>query len=122
MDRVQLTRACYAIQVPSGSTVWLEKGTTAVITQALGGSFTVQVPLAIVASVLIMAALNFLGLGAKPPDPTMGQIMFDGRPFMRDAPHFVIGPVILLALLLLSLNFLSDVLTERLDPVRRRAV
>ena len=45
MDRVHLTRACYAIQVPSGSTVWLEKGTTAVITQALGGSFTVQVPL-----------------------------------------------------------------------------
>ncbi len=86
------------------------------------GAFTVQVPLAIVASVLIMAALNFLGLGAELPDPTLGAIMQEGRPFMRDAPHFVLGPVIILALMLTALNFLSDVLTERLDPVRRRRV
>ena len=84
------------------------------------GAFTVQVPLAIVASVLIMAALNFLGLGAELPDPTLGAIMQEGRPFMRDAPHFVLGPVVILALMLTSLNFLSDVLTERLDPVHRR--
>jgi len=86
------------------------------------GAFTVQVPLAIVASVLIMAALNFLGLGAELPDPTLGAIMQEGRPFMRDAPHFVLGPVLILALMLTALNFLSDVLTERLDPVRRRRV
>ena len=86
------------------------------------GAFTVQVPLAIVASVLIMAALNFLGLGAELPDPTLGAIMQEGRPFMRDAPHFVLGPVVILALMLTALNFLSDVLTERLDPVRRRLV
>ena len=86
------------------------------------GAFTVQVPLAIVASVLIMAALNFLGLGAELPDPTLGAIMQEGRPYMRDAPHFVLGPVLILALMLTALNFLSDVLTERLDPVRRRQV
>ncbi len=86
------------------------------------GAFTVQVPLAVVASVLIMAALNFLGLGAELPDPTLGAIMQEGRPFMRDAPHFVLGPVVILALMLTALNFLSDVLTERLDPVRRRRV
>ncbi len=86
------------------------------------GAFTVQVPLAIVASVLIMAALNFLGLGAELPDPTLGAIMQEGRPFMRDAPHFVLGPILILALMLTALNFLSDVLTERLDPVRRRRV
>ena len=84
------------------------------------GAFTVQVPLAVVASVLIMAALNFLGLGAELPEPTLGAIMQEGRPFMRDAPHFVLGPVVILALMLTALNFLSDVLTERLDPVRRR--
>jgi ABC-type dipeptide/oligopeptide/nickel transport system permease subunit len=32
----------------------------------------------------------------------------------------VIGPIALIAVLLLSLNFLSDVLAERLDPIRRR--
>ena len=44
------------------------------------------------------------------------------RTYLRDAPHFVLGPVLILALMLTALNFLSDVLTERLDPVRRRRV
>lgn len=86
------------------------------------GAFTVQLPIAVVASVLIMAALNFLGLGDKPPAPTLGQLLLDGSRFMRDAPHYVLGPVVLLALMMAALNFLSDVLSERLDPVRRRAV
>ena len=86
------------------------------------GVFAVQLPIAVVASVLTMAALNFLGLGDKPPNPTLGQLLLDGSRFMREAPHYVLGPVILLALMMAALNFLSDVLAERLDPVRRRAV
>ena len=86
------------------------------------GAFTVQLPIAVVASVLTMAALNFLGLGARPPDPTLGQLLLDGSRFMRDAPHYVIAPTLILALLMAALNFLSDVLSERLDPVRRRRV
>jgi peptide/nickel transport system permease protein len=86
------------------------------------GAFVVQLPLAVVASVLTMAALNFLGLGNKPPDATLGQLLLDGSRFMREAPHYVLGPVIQLALMMTALNFLSDVLSERLDPVRRRAV
>lgn len=84
------------------------------------GAFAVALPLAVVASVLTMAALNFLGLGDKPPNATLGQLLLDGSRFMRDAPHYVLGPVVLLALMMASLNFLSDVLSERLDPVRRR--
>jgi peptide/nickel transport system permease protein len=86
------------------------------------GAFAVQLPIAVVASVLTMAALNFLGLGDKPPNPSLGQLLLDGSRFMRDAPHYVLGPVVLLALMMAALNFLSDVLSERLDPVRRRAL
>lgn len=85
------------------------------------GAFAVALPLSVVASVLTMAALNFLGLGDKPPNATLGQLLLDGSRFMRDAPHYVLGPVILLAVMMAALNFLSDVLSERLDPVRRRA-
>ena len=84
------------------------------------GAFAVALPLAVVASVLTMAALNYLGLGTKPPDATLGQLLMDGGRYMRFAPHYVLGPVALMAILLLSLNFLSDVLSERLDPVRRK--
>ena len=48
------------------------------------------------------------------------QLLLDGSRFMRDSPHYVLEPVILLALMMASLNFLSDVLSKRLDPVRRR--
>jgi probable FeS assembly SUF system protein SufT len=44
MEQVELTRDCYAIQIPSGFAVRLQKGDKAFIMQALGGSFTVQVP------------------------------------------------------------------------------
>jgi|SRR5579875_2672943 probable FeS assembly SUF system protein SufT len=44
MERVELSRDCEAVQVPSGDLVRLAKGTEVTITQALGGTFTVQVP------------------------------------------------------------------------------
>ena len=44
MERVELRRDCDAVQVPSGDVVRLKKGTEVTITQALGGTFTVQVP------------------------------------------------------------------------------
>ena len=44
MERLELTRDVEAVQVPGGHTVTLEKGWEVMITQSLGGSFTVQVP------------------------------------------------------------------------------
>ncbi len=42
--QVQLTRDCAAIQIPSGAPITLQKDTEVVITQALGGSYTVATP------------------------------------------------------------------------------
>jgi probable FeS assembly SUF system protein SufT len=44
MERVELTRDCDAIAIPAGHAVRIEKGTAAFITQALGGSYTLNVP------------------------------------------------------------------------------
>ena len=41
---IELSRDCEAVLVPAGHTVLLAKGTRAVITQSLGGSFTLHVP------------------------------------------------------------------------------
>lgn len=43
-EEVELTRDCEALQIPHGAAVLLQKGTPVVITQALGGAYTVQVP------------------------------------------------------------------------------
>lgn len=44
MERVELTRDCEAIQIPSGTVITLERGTEAFITQSLGGAYTLNVP------------------------------------------------------------------------------
>jgi len=44
MEHTQLAREVEAVQVPGGHVVTLEKGWDVVITQSLGGAFTVQVP------------------------------------------------------------------------------
>jgi len=41
---IELSRDCEAVMIPAGHTVLLPQGTRAVITQSLGGSFTLHVP------------------------------------------------------------------------------
>jgi len=43
-ERIELQRDCEAVQIPQGNTIVLSAGTEAVITQSLGGSYTLQVP------------------------------------------------------------------------------
>src|SRR5262245_37619547 len=43
-EEIELQRDCEMIQVPQGNTVMIPAGTAAVITQALGDSYTVQLP------------------------------------------------------------------------------
>ena len=43
MESITLERDCDAVLIPAGSPIVLQKGTDVVITQSLGGSYTVQV-------------------------------------------------------------------------------
>lgn len=43
-ERVELARDCEAVEIPGGTRVVLPRGTVAYVTQALGGSYTLQVP------------------------------------------------------------------------------
>jgi probable FeS assembly SUF system protein SufT len=43
-EEVELSRDCEAVQIPQGTPVTIPQGTPAVITQALGDTYTVQLP------------------------------------------------------------------------------
>ena len=43
-EQIAIRRTCEAIQIPNGNTVTIEEGTLAIITQALGDTYTLQVP------------------------------------------------------------------------------
>jgi len=67
-------------------------------------------------AVLSEATLSFLGVGAVPPTPTWGNIMAEGRDFMREAPWIITIPGIALMITVMWLNFLGDGLRDVLDP------
>lgn len=43
-DQIETRRECEAVAIPQGTPVRIPAGTTAVITQSLGGSYTLQIP------------------------------------------------------------------------------
>lgn len=67
-------------------------------------------------AVLSEATLSFLGLGAVPPTPTWGNIMAEGRQYMREAAWIITIPGAALAMTAMGLNLLGDGLRDVLDP------
>jgi peptide/nickel transport system permease protein len=67
-------------------------------------------------AVLSEAVLSFLGLGAAPPSPTWGNIIAEGRQYMREAAWITLIPGLALAVTVVGLNLLGDGLRDVLDP------
>jgi peptide/nickel transport system permease protein len=76
----------------------------------------VQATVALSFGILAEASLSFLGLGAKPPTPSWGQMLFQGRPFMAQAPWTVLAPGAAIFVAVLAFNLLGDGLRDELDP------
>jgi peptide/nickel transport system permease protein len=70
-------------------------------------------------AVILEAAFGFLGLGVQPPRPSWGNLLADGREYMRTAPHTSIFPGIFVAVLALGFNLLGNGLRDYLDPRRK---
>jgi ABC-type dipeptide/oligopeptide/nickel transport system permease subunit len=74
-----------------------------------------------VGSIIILeSALSFLGLGVRPPTPTWGGILADGRAFILRYPHIAIFPGMMIVVTVLAFNFIGDGLRDALDPHERR--
>jgi peptide/nickel transport system permease protein len=74
-------------------------------------------------AVVIVAegALSVLGVGVQLPTPSWGNIIAEGRADLRDSPHIVLVPTVVIFLTVLALNFLGDVVRARFD-VRESAL
>jgi peptide/nickel transport system permease protein len=79
----------------------------------------VQASLGMAGAILAEAGLSFLGLGVPEPIPSWGKMIDDSREFWFTAPHLFIFPGIMIALAVLSFNFIGDGLREKLDPKQR---
>ena len=80
----------------------------------------VEATLGVGTSILSAAALSFIGMGIMPPKPEWGQMLSEGRAYIRDYPHMTLFPGLAIALTILSLNIVGDGLRDALDPKLRR--
>jgi ABC-type dipeptide/oligopeptide/nickel transport system permease subunit len=77
---------------------------------------TVSVPMAIIGE----AILSFLGLGVRPPIPSLGVMIASAQPLFRDGPWLAVIPGVVIVVLTLALNLFGDGLRDALDPRDRR--
>ena len=91
----------------------------------LVGPITVYATLTVPSAILQESFLSFLGVGIDQTMPTWGSLAseYRSKSLAIDGPRWwMLGfPVILLALTLLSLNFLGDGLRDLFDPKREAA-
>ncbi|QIS14495.1 ABC transporter permease [Nocardia arthritidis] len=77
---------------------------------------TVIMPTAIIGE----AILSFLGLGIKPPAPSLGIMLSDAQQYLLRTPWPGIFPGVALALICLGFNLFGDALRDALDPKTSR--
>jgi peptide/nickel transport system permease protein len=80
----------------------------------------VQATVAIPAAIIGEAVLSFLGLGVRPPTPSLGVMLASAQPFFRDGPWMAVFPGVTIVLLTLALNLLGDGMRDILDPRESR--
>lgn len=73
-------------------------------------------------TILSIAGLSFLGLGAQPPAPEWGAMLNEACSFMGLAPHLFIFPGLAIVVTVLAFNFLGDGLRDLLDPRFKKEV
>jgi peptide/nickel transport system permease protein len=76
----------------------------------------VQASVLMAIAILVEAALSFLGVGVRPPAPSLGLMLSDGRGFMLQAPWVVVFPGLAILVAVLGFNMIADGLRDWLDP------
>jgi ABC-type dipeptide/oligopeptide/nickel transport system permease subunit len=80
------------------------------------GLILVQASFIVVAVITNETILSILGLGIAPPNPDLGQMLFDGVQRLDYSPWEVLFPSIALTLIILAFTFIGDGLRDAVDP------
>lgn len=70
-------------------------------------------------AILVEAALSFLGLGIRPPTPSWGLMISEGRNFMFFQSYLVAIPGLAIFLLVIAINMLGDGIRDITAPEGR---
>ncbi|MCC5035346.1 ABC transporter permease [Streptomyces sp. WAC 00631] len=65
------------------------------------------------------ASLSFLGIGISPPTVSWGMDVSDGKDQLRNAPHVLLIPAVMVSVTVLAFIMLGDAVRNALDPKLR---
>jgi peptide/nickel transport system permease protein len=82
---------------------------------------TVTGTFAVAQAILLEAALSFLGLGVRPPQPSWGNMLNEAQSLtiLESMPWLWLPPGLAIATTVLAINFIGDGLRDALDPRQR---
>ena len=82
---------------------------------------TVTATFAVAQAILLEAALSFLGLGVRPPQPSWGNMLNEAQALtiLESMPWLWLPPGLAIAITVLAINFIGDGLRDALDPRQR---
>ena len=66
-------------------------------------------------TILRLATLSFIGLGAQHPTPEWGIMINEARSYIDYSPNMIIYPIIAIFITVMSFNLIGDGLREKLD-------
>ncbi|GAB0115633.1 ABC transporter permease [Acidisoma sp. C75] len=81
----------------------------------------VELGLRLAYSVALIAGLNFLGFGVQPPAADWGTMINENRIGLMTSPWPVLVPIILIALLTIGMNLLTDAMARTIHGRARRS-
>jgi peptide/nickel transport system permease protein len=82
------------------------------------GPLTVVATFGVAEAILLEASLSFLGLGVRPPTSSLGEMINEARApsTLQGLPWIWLPAGIVIALIVLAVNFVGDGLRDALDP------
>jgi peptide/nickel transport system permease protein len=76
----------------------------------------VQATYIFASAIIIEAAMSFLGAGVPPPDPSLGNVLYDAKSVIFKAWWTTVLPGLVMVLTVLGLNILGDGVRDAMDP------
>jgi ABC-type dipeptide/oligopeptide/nickel transport system permease subunit len=80
------------------------------------GPLLVTATLNFASAVLEAAGLSFIGLGAQPPTPEWGALLFEGKAYVFNALWLILFPGFAILLTVVGVNLFGDALRDVFDP------
>lgn len=85
----------------------------------VAGQLAVATALGVGEAMLLEAGLSFLGAGVRPPVPSWGGMIHEGKDVLLAAPWATLAPGLALTAVVLATNRLGDALRDTFDPRTR---